>query len=157
MQAIAIGEKYLKVRSDFFRWRYSLSLVNKLGLAFAMAFFTGFMAQIRVYLPFSPVPITGQVFAVLLSGVICGGVFGSFSQLFYICLGIAGMGWFAAFSPDKTPLLFSPTGGYLIGFMIAPLLIGRFTDRYISTRGFLAQIRLMMLGVGVILLSIANF
>ena len=153
MQAITIRNRYLGARYTFFKWRYNLVLVNKLGLALTMAFLTGLMAQIRIYLPFSPVPITGQVFAVLLSGVICGGLFGSLSQLIYIGLGIAGIPWFAAFSPAYGHLFASPTGGYLIGFVIAPWLIGRYTDRYIGARTFFSQIRLMMLGVGVIYIS----
>ena len=150
MQAVTVMDKYFKARYTFFKWRYNLVLVNKLSLAVAMALLTGLTAQIRIYLPFSPVPITGQVFAVLLSGVICGGVFGSLSQLIYIVLGMAGVGWFAAFSPSSGYLFASPTGGYLIGFVIAPLVIGRYTDRYIKARRFLSQIKLMMTGVLVI-------
>lgn len=153
MQAMAITDNYFKARYAFFKWRYSLALVNKLCLAFAMAFLTGLMAQVRICLPFTPVPITGQVFAVLLSGVICGGVFGSLSQIIYISLGIAGVPWFAAFSGACGNLFISPTGGYLIGFVIAPLLIGRYTDRYIHARTFLSQIKLMMSGVVVIYIS----
>jgi len=150
MQAVTVMDKYFKARYTFFKWRYNLVLVNKLSLAVAMALLTGLTAQIRIYLPFSPVPITGQVFAVLLSGVICGGVFGSLSQLIYIGLGMVGVGWFAAFSPSSGYLFASPTGGYLIGFVIAPLVIGRYTDRYIKARRFLSQIKLMMTGVLVI-------
>jgi len=153
MQATTIMGRYLVARYAFFKWRYSLTLVNKLILALVMAFITGLTAQIRIYLPFSPVPITGQVFAVLLSGVICGGVFGSLSQLIYIGLGLAGLSWFAAFSPSSAHLFASATGGYLIGFVIAPLLIGGYTDRYIGARTFFSQIKLMMLGVGVIYVS----
>jgi len=159
MQAIAIKRRFFEARYVFFRWRSSLALLNKIGLAFAMAGLTGLMAQMRIYLPFTPVPITGQVFAVLLSGVVCGGVFGSFSQLIYICLGMLGFGWFAAFSPGAGSLFATATGGYLIGFLIAPLVIGSFTDKYISQRSFFSQVRLMMLGVtaiyipGVIILT----
>ena len=86
MQATTIMDKYLTARYTFFKWRYSLSLVNKFGLAFAMAAFTGLLAQIRINLAFTPVPITAQVFAVLLSGVVCGGIFGSISQIIYLSL-----------------------------------------------------------------------
>lgn len=149
MQKITMNN-YNRAKYMFFRWRYSLTLLNKLGLAFGMAIITGLMAQVRIYLPFTPVPITGQVFAVLLSGVVCGGIFGSISQLIYIGLGIAGISWFAAFSPASGNLFFSPTGGYLIGFMLAPLLIGYYTDRHVGARGFLPQIKIMMLGVAII-------
>jgi biotin transport system substrate-specific component len=150
VQAITITNRYLKARYTFFKWRYNLVLVNKLSLAVAMTILTGLTAQIRIYLPFSPVPITGQVFAVLLSGVICGGVFGSLSQLIYIVLGMVGVGWFAAGFPPSGYLFASPTGGYFIGFVIAPLVIGRYTDRYIKARTFISQIKLMMIGVVVI-------
>jgi len=152
MQATTIMDKYLTARYTFFKWRYSLSLVNKFGLAFAMAAFTGLLAQIRINLAFTPVPITAQVFAVLLSGVVCGGIFGSISQIIYIGLGIAGIPWFAALSGHSGYFFASPTSGYLIGFVIAPLLIGRYTDRYIGARTFFSQIKLMMLGVGIIYL-----
>ena len=150
MQIITVMNRYQGAMSAFFKWRYSVALIHKISLALAMAFFTGLMAQIRIYLPFSPVPITGQVFAVLLSGVICGGIFGSLSQIIYVGFGIFGFPWFAAFSPTSGHLFAAPTGGYLIGFVIAPLLIGRYTDRYIGARTFLSQVKLMMLGVGVI-------
>lgn len=150
MQAILVADRCFKAKYAFFTWRYNLTLVNKLGLAVAMACLTGLMAQVRVYLPFSPVPITGQVFAVLLSGVVCGGMFGSLSQLIYVGLGMAGLSWFAALTPSPGCLLTTPTGGYLIGFIIAPLLIGRYTDRYIGARTFFSQVKLMMLGVGII-------
>ena len=149
MQA-TVMDRYPSAKYNFFKWRYSLSWVNKLGLALSMAFLTGLTAQLRIYLPFTPVPITGQVFAVLLSGVVCGSVFGSFSQLIYLALGIAGLPWFATFSPSTSHLFASATGGYLIGFVFAPLLIGYYTDSYIGARTLLSQTKLMMLGVGVI-------
>ncbi|MBU0549763.1 MAG: biotin transporter BioY [Candidatus Omnitrophica bacterium] len=149
MQNIAIIDRYVWAKYTFFRWRCSLALTKKLGLAFTMALLTGLMAQVKIFLPFSPVPITGQVFAVLMSGVICGGVFGSLSQVIYITLGIIGIPWFAC-SSQSSYLLTSPTAGYLIGFIVAPMLIGRYTDNYIGARKFLPQLKLMILGVGVI-------
>ena len=150
MQAITIRDRFFQTTYTFFKWRYSISLVNKLSLAFMMAAITGLMAQVRIYLPFSPVPVTGQVLAVLLSGVICGGVFGSISQMIYIGLGIAGIPWFAVTSHNCGYLLASPTFGYLIGFIVAPLIIGRYTDRYIAARTLFSQIKLMMSAVVII-------
>ncbi len=149
MQSMTLTDKYLQTRLAFFKWRSSATLVKKISLAFAMAFLTGLMAQIRIYLPFTPVPITGQVVAVLLSGVVCGGIFGSISQIIYILLGVFVFNWFAAFSSGGC-LLTSATGGYLIGFVIAPLVIGRYTDKHINERGLLSQIKIMMLGVAVL-------
>ncbi|MBL7131112.1 MAG: biotin transporter BioY [Candidatus Omnitrophica bacterium] len=150
MQKVVVIDNYLKARFLFFKWRYSLTLVNKLTLSLAMAGITGLLAQICIPLPWTPVPITGQVLAVLLSGVVCGGVFGAFSQLLYVGLGLAGIPWFAGGTAGSLTLF--PTAGYFIGFIIAPLVIGRWTDRYIGARSFFSQLKLMMLGVGVIYL-----
>ena len=152
MQEVAVIERYLRARYLFFKWRYSLTAVNKLILAFGMACLTGLLARIYIPLPFTPVPITGQVLGVLLSGVVCGGLFGSISQMIYVGLGIAGMPWFAGGASGSLATFISPTGGYFIGFIIAPLIIGRYIDRYISARSFLSQLKYMMLGVGVIYL-----
>lgn len=87
---------------------------------------------------------------VLLSGILCGGTFGSVSQIIYIISGIMGIPWFAKGSSGLFTLL-SPTGGYLIGFIIAPFIIGKYTDN-ITNRKFLSQVKLMMLGVSIIYL-----
>jgi len=105
------------VRFRFFQWEKSLPFFYRLILSLLFASITGLFTQIRFYLPFTPVPITGQVFAVLLSTIILGKYFGSLSQIFYVALGISGIHWFAI-----GPI--GPTGGYLAGFIAAPLVIG---------------------------------
>ncbi len=152
MQAVSVIDRYLVARYSFFKWRYSLDLVDKLVMAAGMACVTGLLALIRIPLPFTPVPVTGQVLGVLMSGVVCGGVFGSISQIIYVGLGIAGVPWFAGGTTCSWTIFVQPTGGYLIGFIIAPLIIGKYTDRYISARSFLPQIKYMMMGVGIIYL-----
>src|SRR3972149_4985549 len=92
-------------------------ILTLLSLSFAFAAFTGVCAQVRFYLPFTPVPVTGQVFAVLLCGVLLGPAFGAFSQLLYIALGVAGGPWFVL-----GPV--GPTGGYIVGFVLAPAIVG---------------------------------
>ena len=122
MQAISLADRYLTARYSFFKWRYSLSLINKFVMASAMASVTGLLALIRIPLPFTPVPITGQVLGVLLSGVVCGGLFGSASQIIYVGLGItAGIPWFAggaSYSIDS--FFYLPTCGYLVGLSLHP-------------------------------------
>ena len=92
------------------------------GLSLLFAGFTGLCAQLRFYLPFTPVPVTGQVFAVLLSGIILGKKYGPLSQVFYLLLGMAGIPWFVI-----GPI--GPTGGYIVGFITAPFLIGELLER----------------------------
>ena len=60
-----IHQILLEKRYSYYKWRCESSFVYKMALGFAFAGFTGICAQLRVYLPFTPVPITGQVFAVL--------------------------------------------------------------------------------------------
>lgn len=126
----------------------SLTLTQKIIFAFGIACLTGALAQIRFYLPFSPVPVTGQVFGVLLSGVVCGSIYGSLSQLIYIVLGLSGIGWFTFANASWYSLLTAPTAGYLLGFIIAPLIIGK----SIETNNPIPKIKYMVLGMGIIYL-----
>ena len=80
-------------------------------------------AKIRIPLPWTPVPITLQTVPVLLSGIWLGSIRGSLSQWIYIGLGIIGLPVFAS-DPVGFSVFLSPTAGYLIGFLIAPLLAG---------------------------------
>lgn len=105
-----------------YRFEKSISVIlNGILYSFGFAIFTALMAKIRFYTPFTPVPFTGQVFAVLLSGLILGKVFGPLSQILYIGIGLSGINWFAI-GP------FSLTGGYIVGFFVASFLIGLITE-----------------------------
>jgi biotin transport system substrate-specific component len=153
MAVSAYAERYRSWRWQAFRWRHELSTVQKIGLALGMAGITGLFAQIRIPLGFTPVPITGQVFAVLLSGVLLGSGFGAMSQVMYIALGACGVPWFQGWNGGLAYLAQVPTVGYLVGFVLAALLIGRLTERYVGARGFWPQLGLMLTGVAVIHLA----
>ena len=153
MAISAYAERYRSWRWQAFRWRHELSTVQKIGLALGMAGITGLFAQIRIPLGFTPVPITGQVFAVLLSGVLLGSGFGAMSQVMYIALGACGVPWFQGWNGGLAYLAQVPTVGYLVGFVLAALLIGRLTERYVGARGFWPQLGLMLTGVAVIHLA----
>jgi biotin transport system substrate-specific component len=118
-------------------------------MALAMAVFTGLLAQVRIPLAFTPVPITGQVFAVLLSGVLLGARYGAISQSIYAGLGVAGVPWFAGWSAGLAYFQ-GATGGYIIGFVVAAALIGWCTEKHSSWRGFRHQLILMFTGVLII-------
>jgi biotin transport system substrate-specific component len=93
-----------------------------LARAVLFAALTGIGALIRI--PLSPVPVTMQVFFVLLSGLVLGPVWGPLSQLMYLGMGLCGAPFFAA-PPYAGPLvLFGPTGGYLWGFVLASGVVG---------------------------------
>ncbi len=80
-------------------------------------------AQIAIRLPFSPVPVTGQTFAVLLVGVLLGSKRGTLSLIAYLAEGAAGMPVFAG-GAFGAAYMTGPTGGYLLGFVAAAYAIG---------------------------------
>lgn len=128
-----------RTRYDVFKWRYELSIPKKLILAIAIACLTGLLAQVRIILPWSPVPITGQTFAALLAGVLLGRWWGGAAMAVYGGLGFAGVPWFTGWTSG-----FGATGGYIIGFVLAALFLGHFTDKYIKARKFFPMLGLML-------------
>ena len=98
-----------------------------IGLIFAGSFLIALSAKVQLLLPFSPVPITGQTFAVLMIGALLGSRRGSLAVLAYLIQGAAGMPVFA-FGGGFAVLL-GPTGGYLIGFIPAAYLTGWLADK----------------------------
>ncbi len=84
---------------------------------------TAASAQITIPLGFTPVPITLQVFAVLLSGLVLGSRWGAVSQMQYLALGALGLPMFAGWSGGPAAFL-SASGGYLIGFVPAAYITG---------------------------------
>ncbi len=142
-------EKYKNINLNFFKWRYELNLLYKLILSLSFACFTGLLAQFRFYIPGTPVPVTGQVFGVILAGVIMG-TWGGISQLMYVGIGAAGVPWFAGFNYGFG-YIFGPTGGYLIGFILAAFFIGFIVDRYLKSRKFLSMMLLMFFSIFVLI------
>jgi len=89
---------------------------------------TAASALISIPLPFSPVPVTFQVFFVLLSGAILGSKLGAISQTVYILSGITGLPVFSRGMGGLVYLL-GPTGGYIIGFPVCAYLTGLLFER----------------------------
>jgi len=104
-----------------------LSLTWIGGVVFFCAL-TALASSARIYLPFSPVPITLQTMAVALGGVFLGAWGGISSQLLLIAL--SGLG-FQVFSGTQTgwASLVGPTGGYVLGFMLYAFVLGALRDR----------------------------
>jgi biotin transport system substrate-specific component len=126
-----------------FRWRYELTIPKKLALSLAVAALTGLLAQARIPLPWSPVPLTGQTFGVLLAGVLLGSWWGGVSMAMYAGIGAAGLPWFTGLNGGLAYLA-GPTGGYIVGFILAALFLGYFTDKYVRSRSFLSMLGLMV-------------
>ena len=127
-----------RVKTDVFRRRVALSIPAKIVLALSFAALTGLLAQVKIYLPFTPIPITLQTFAVLLAGVTLGRWWGGASMAVYAGLGILGVPWFANAASG-----FGATFGYLVGFVLAATFIGYVTDKYVRARGLSPMLGLM--------------
>jgi len=86
------------------------------------------LAQVRIPLPFTPVPLTGQTLGVLLVAAVLGRSRGAASLGLYLILGLLGLPVFAG-APLGLARLLGPTGGYLIGFIAAAALVGTLAER----------------------------
>ena len=126
-----------------FRWRHELSIPKKLALALVMVAVTALLAQLKFPLPWSPVPITGQTLGVLLAGVLLGQWWGGISMGLYAVLGVVGLPLFAGWS-HGLGIIAGPTGGYIVGFILASLFLGHFSDKYVRSRSFFVMLGLML-------------
>ena len=126
--------------------------VNVKPMIYASLFaaLTAVGAFIKIPIPISPVPITLQVFFVLLAGLVLGSRWGGTSMLVYVLLGIIGIPVFSGGSAG-IGVLMGPTGGYLIGFIAGAFIVGLIHER--SNKGILAAVAAMIAGLTVIYLS----
>jgi biotin transport system substrate-specific component len=123
-------------------------VIHNAALVVGASALTALAAQIAIPLPWSPVPITGQTFAVLLSGAVLGARRAFLAQLLYLAEGTLGLPVFAGGRAGA--FLFSgPTGGYLLAFPLAAATTGFLCQRGWD-RGFLSMVAAMLLGSTVI-------
>lgn len=104
------------------------SAVRSVTLILLGSWFVALFAQIEIPLPFSPVPITGQTFAVLLVGALLGSKRGAATMLAYITQGAAGLPFFAG-GARGIGILTGATAGYLAGFIVAAYVVGLLAER----------------------------
>ena len=121
------------------------SWARQVALVAGGAAFVGLAAQISIPLPFTPVPLTLQTFAVLLAASALGTVRGVASMALYALAGIAGVPWFAEGSSGLT----MPSFGYIVGFIAAAFVVGRLAEHG-ATRVLGRSIGLMLIGSVVI-------
>jgi biotin transport system substrate-specific component len=95
----------------------------------------GLSAQVKVYLPISPVPVTGQTFAVLMLAALLGSGRGVLTMVAYLAEGVLELPVFAG--GIGAAVLVGPTGGYLLVFIPAAYVVGKLAemgwDRRVST------------------------
>jgi biotin transport system substrate-specific component len=103
-------------------------VAREIVLVLGGALLIALAAQIRIALPFSPVPVTGQTFAVLLLGALYGRTRGVATVLAYLGLGAVGFPVFAGGAAGAARLM-GPTAGYLAGFVAAAFVVGALAER----------------------------
>ena len=128
-----------------------LGWVRSTALVVGFSILTALAAQVVIPLPWTPVPITGQTFAVLLTGALLGWRLGAIAMVAYLVEGAVGLPFFAAGGAGPVRLLFSPTSGYLLSYPVAAALTGLLAERGWDKRFITASVA-MGLGSIVILL-----
>ena len=107
-------------------------------------------AQIEIPLGFTPVPISGQTFAVLLVGASLGPLLGAMSLLLYLGVGLVGAPVYSG-GEGGWEVFHGATGGYLVGFVAAAVLTGWLAERRWDRR-FNSAVAAMLSGSVVIYL-----
>ncbi|HXL15454.1 MAG TPA: biotin transporter BioY [Methylomirabilota bacterium] len=135
----------------------AVSLLYEILVVLAGSALIALSAWVAIPLPFSPVPVTGQTFAVLFVGSALGARRGAASALAYLAEGACGLPVFAGGAAGPH-VLAGPTGGYLAGFVLGAFLCGALAERGwdrrpLSTIASMALGNVMILVPGVIQLS----
>jgi biotin transport system substrate-specific component len=97
---------------------------GQVALVLGGAAFVGLSAQVVIPLPFTPVPLTLQTFAVLLTGAVLGSRRGALSMALYALAGSFGIPWFA----EGTSGVSAPSFGFILGFVLAAYVVGRIAE-----------------------------
>lgn len=126
-----------------------LDWTRSAGIVIVFSLFIAACAQFTI--PLGDVPITGQSFAVLLTGALLGSRLGTAAVIAYLIEGAIGLPFFAA-GGSGIARFFGPTGGYLVGFPAAAYITGAFAEHGWDKRYYSAVIA-MAIGSAVILLS----
>ncbi len=126
-----------------------LDWTRAVSLVFAFSLLMALSAQIVI--PIGPVPITGQSFAVLLTGALLGSRLGAMAMIVYLIEGASGLPFFYGGTSGIGHLL-GPTGGYLVAFPAAAFITGAFAEHGWDKR-FPTAAAAMAIGSAVIMLS----
>jgi biotin transport system substrate-specific component len=124
--------------------RVSFAVLHSAVVVSAFALLTAALAQVRIPLGFTPVPVTGQTLAVLLSGAVLGAKRGAASQALYWLLGMVGLPFYSN-GTGGWSVATGPTMGYLVGFILAAAVVGRLAEHR-QDRSVLRSITAMTLG-----------
>lgn len=120
------------------------AIAQDVALVVGFALLTALAAQIEIPLGFTPVPLTGQTFAVLLAGAALGLRRGALSQLVYWTCGLVGLPFYSG-GTGGWEVGTGATMGYLVGFVVAAAAIGFLAEKK-QDRNFVTSLPAMLLG-----------
>lgn len=106
---------------------------------------TGVFSQISIPIPITPVPINLATLSVCIVGGLLGAKRGAISQLVYVIIGLIGIPVFANFGGGVGRIV-GPTGGYIVGYVVAATIIGIIIDKF----GDKLQICIIAMSIGIL-------
>ena len=127
-----------------------LDSVRSAGLVIVFSLFIAACAQFSIHI--GPVPITGQSFAVLLTGALLGSRLGAIALIAYLIEGAIGLPFFAPGGAPGLLRFFGPTGGYLVAFPAAAFIVGAFAEHGWDKR-YVTAVAAMAIGSLIIFLG----
>ena len=107
----------------------SNALARNTALVVSASLFVALCAHVTLPLPFTPVPLTLQNFAVLLVGLVLGGRRGIAALALYLAEGAMGLPFFNPAGPGGIAQLLGPTGGYLLAYPVVAFVAGWLWER----------------------------
>lgn len=130
---------------------YVIKISKSFLLTISIPVLTYIGSILRIYLPFTPVPITFQTYFVLVSAALTQWYVSTPGQLLYLIAGVVGLPVFANRLTGLTAIL-HPTGGYILGFIIASFVVSKMMNKrsnigYIYLSLILGNIIIYLLGV----------
>ncbi|MGZ8512493.1 MAG: biotin transporter BioY [Candidatus Limnocylindria bacterium] len=146
--------------ADVLPWPHTAPAVRDVLLVLGGAGLTAGAAQLAISLPWSPVPYTFQTFAVLLVGTALGTWRGTAAMAIYVLAGAIGLPVYAEGTAGIGQLL-GITGGYLAGFVLAALIVGRLAElgwdrTVLRAAGLMLAGTLLIYAVGVPVLAVTT-
>jgi biotin transport system substrate-specific component len=133
------------------------------AIVMGASFFVALCARVTLPLPFTPVPLTLQNFAVLLVGLTLGARRGFAALILYLIEGASGLPVFNPTGPGGVAQLLGPTGGYLMAYPLVAGLAGWLLDfgkrtfARAAVAGLVAEIVLFASGIGWLALLTHSF
>jgi biotin transport system substrate-specific component len=131
---------------------YPLDWTRQAALVVGFSLLMALSAQLVIPLPWTPVPITGQTFVVLLAGALLGPRLGALAMIAYLIEGASGLPFFRAGGGGLPYMIASPTTGYLLSYPLAAFTTGLLAERGWDRR-FTTAAAAMAAGSALILLG----